>query len=158
MPPKQAEFLDWLLSDQREPTTQSEWAAEHDINVYQLREWKKNRLFRDEWDRRALEKNTSTEDMQEVILTLKKAAKRGDVTAAKAYMNYVDKLMPPKKVERDDSLQHMSDEELETELRGLLTENSLAQDLAWPQRPLEAPRIDLAGESGSLVPNAVSEA
>lgn len=125
MPEKQSQFLDWLLSDLRKPETEKEWAAENDISSETLKKWKQNRKFREEWERRALDRNISVETTQDVMRTLKKAAQRGDVTAAKFYMQWVERLMPPKQVDRDDTIAHLSDEELEAEMRQLLDEESL---------------------------------
>lgn len=125
MPEKQSLFLDWLLSDNKTPPTEKQWAEEHGVNAATVRDWKNNIKFRSEWERRAMERNISVETTQDVIQTLKKAASRGDVQAAKFYMNYVEKFAPPRQVERDDSVSHLTDEELEAELLSLITEESL---------------------------------
>ncbi len=125
MPEKQSLFLDWLLSDPKVPDTEKQWAEDHGLNVSTIRDWKNNIKFRSEWERRAQERNISVETTQDVIKTLKKAATRGDVQAAKFYMSYVEKFLPPRQVERDDSVAHLSDEELEAEIMSLITEESL---------------------------------
>lgn len=128
MPAKQSKFLDWLLSDPKEPPTQRAWAEENAVNESTIKDWKRNTKFRSEWERRAVEKNISIENTQDVIQTLYKAAKRGDTQAAKFYMSYVEKFLPPKRVERDDSVSHLSDAELEAEIRELLDSESLTNE------------------------------
>lgn len=120
IPEKQSQFLEWLLSDVRNPETEREWAEANGFSPDTVKKWKQNRKFREEWERRALDRNISVETTQDVMRTIIKAAKRGDITAAKHYMQYVERLMPTKQVERDDSVAHLTDEELESEIRGLL--------------------------------------
>lgn len=128
MPEKQSRFLDWLLSDPKDPPTQKAWAEANAVNDKTIGDWKRNTKFRSEWERRAVEKNISIENTQDVIQTLYKAAKRGDTQAAKFYMSYVEKFLPPKRVERDDSVAHLTDAELEAEMRALLDSESLVDD------------------------------
>lgn len=119
-PERQSAFIEWLVSDVRKPETEKEWAAENGISPATLTNWKKNRKFREEWERQALDRNISVETTQDVMRTIIKSAKRGDVTSAKHYMNWVERMLPPKQIERDESISHLSDEELETEIRRLL--------------------------------------
>ena len=113
MPELQADFLDWLLSDIRVPSSQALWAEEHGVNEKTVGRWKRDERFRKAWDRAAAEKNVGTERVQDVIEVIYKAAVGGDIKAAEMYMRYVDRILPPTKVERvADDLEAMSDEEL----------------------------------------------
>lgn len=113
-------FLDWLLSVQKTPPTQKAWCDENGVKPERVTAWKKQRKFLLEWERRARDFNISVDRTQGVLDTLWTAASRGDVNAAREYLKYVDKLLPPKQVERDADVQALSDEELESELRELL--------------------------------------
>ena len=114
IPPElQSEFLDWLLSDVRIPSSQDAWAEKHGLNERTVRRWKQDPRFIKLWEARATEKNVGTERIQQVLDTLHAAAVAGDVRAATEYMRYVDRILPPKRVEREpDDLTLWSDEEL----------------------------------------------
>lgn len=117
MPPLQAEFLDWLLEDQRRPSSQAAWAREHEVNERTVREWKRDPRFRTELDRRAAEKNTSTELVQEVLDRLRKVfLDTGDVGAAKLWLDHSNRLKPPKQVVNEEEFAQLSDEDLVREL------------------------------------------
>lgn len=123
MPALQSEFLDWLLTPvpEREQKTQKDWAEAHGVAATTVQEWKKDRRFRREWEERADAKNIGVDRIQNVIDTLYEAACRGDVNAAKLYMQHVEKLRPPQQVvERDSDVADMSDEELAAEVAALV--------------------------------------
>ena len=122
MPEQWIEFLDWLLSDVREPATQKEWCAERGLNDRTVRRWKADSRFTREWDRRAAELNVHPERTQSVVDALYRQAAQGDVKAAALYLQYIDKFTPKRRVLVDDdrSATGMSDEELAAELAGLV--------------------------------------
>lgn len=115
MPPElQSQFIDWLLGDaDTELQTQRAWCQFHGINERTVRDWKKDPRFRAEWERRAAQKNVSPERMQNVLDTLYRVAtEQGDVAAAKLYIEQVNRLLPPKKIEDEGDYAALSDEEL----------------------------------------------
>jgi hypothetical protein len=122
MPDQWDEFLDWLLSEVREPATQKEWCAERGLNDRTVRRWKADSRFTREWDRRAAELNVHPERTQSVVDALYRQAADGDVKAAALYLQYIDKFTPKRRVLVDDdrSATGMSDEELAEELAGLV--------------------------------------
>lgn len=124
MPVLQSEFLDWLLTldQEKEHKTVKAWADAHGITSTTCTSWKRDRRFLREWEERAASKNISVDRLQNVINTLYEAACKGDVNAAKLYMQHVEKLRPPVQVEADTDVADLSDEELHEELRGLLEE------------------------------------
>jgi hypothetical protein len=124
MPSDWSEFLDWLLSDCREPDTQKEWAADHGLNDRTVRRWKSDPRFVREWDRRAAELNVHPERTQSVVDALYRAAAGGDVKAATLYLQYIDKFTPKRRVLVDDerAVSGLSDAELAAELADLVEE------------------------------------
>ncbi len=124
MPSDWSEFLDWLLSEVREPATQKEWAVENGVNERTVRRWKADSRFIREWDRRAAELNVHPERTQAVVDALFKQAADGDVKAATLYLQYIDKFTPKRRVVVDDErdASGMSDAELAAELEQLVGE------------------------------------
>ena len=124
MPSDWSEFLDWMLSEDREPGTQKEWAAVHGLNERTVRRWKSDPRFIREWDRRAAELNVHPERTQTVVDALYKQAATGDVKAATLYLQYIDKFTPKRRVLVDDErhASGMSDVELAAELEDLIDE------------------------------------
>lgn len=127
MPDLQSAFLDWLLTPEsdREHSTIRAWAAAHSVNASTCSEWKKDPRFRREWEQRAAAKNVSVDRMQNVIETIYQAAVdrenlKDALPAARLYMQYVEKLSPPVVVEKDASVEHLSDEELLAEVEALM--------------------------------------
>ena len=92
MPSDWSEFLDWLLSEDRVPGTQKEWAADRGVNERTVRRWKSDPRFVREWDRRAAELNVHPERTQSVVDALYRQAAQGDVKADSLYLQYKDKL------------------------------------------------------------------
>lgn len=119
IPDLPSKFLDWLLSDPKDPPTVKEWAVENDVNERQTRIWKQDPRFKAEWERRANELNVGVERVQEVLERLRQVfLDTGDVTAAKLWLDRVDRVRPPKKVEEEDSeFADLSDEALVAALR-----------------------------------------
>jgi hypothetical protein len=124
MPSDWSEFLDWLLSEDRVPATQKEWAADRGLHERTVRRWKADPRFTREWDRRAAELNVHPERTQSVVDALYKQAAQGDVKAATLYLQYIDKFTPKRRVLVDDErdASGMSDVELAAELEDLIDE------------------------------------
>jgi hypothetical protein len=122
MPATWAKYLDWLLSEVREPSTSKAWAAENGFNDRTLRRWKADSRFVREWDRRAAELNVHPERTQGVVDALHKAAVAGDVKAASLYLQYIEKFTPKRRLVVDDDrvVSGLSDAELHAELESLM--------------------------------------
>jgi hypothetical protein len=122
MPDKWKSYLDWLLSEGREPATTREWAIQNDVNERTVRRWKNDSRFIREWDRRAAELNVHPERTQSVIDALHAAAVTGDVKAASLYLQYIEKFTPKRRVVLDDDreVSGLSDYELHAELESLM--------------------------------------
>lgn len=119
MPAKQAEFLEWLVADDRHPTSQARWCVENDVHERTVQGWKRDPRFVAEWERRLQEKNTSPERIQAALDAIWAAAKT-DFKAAEAYLKYVERFMPaPEKRTADKGIRDMSDEELDAALAAL---------------------------------------
>ena len=114
MPDTWKNYLDWLLSEVREPATSKAWALENGFNDRTVRRWKADSRFIREWDRRAAELNVHPERTQSVVDALHKAAVAGDVKAASLYLQYIEKFTPRRKVVVEDErdAQSFSDDEL----------------------------------------------
>lgn len=114
MPERQSEFLDWLLTpkEERQPPSQAKWAQARMIREDTVRKWKQDPRFKDEWRRRADETVVSTERLQAILDTLWQKGKDGDVQAATKYLEYAARLLPPKEVADDESVKHLTDEQL----------------------------------------------
>lgn len=118
----QERFADWLLTDPRDPSTQREWAAQNGVNERTVKRWKADPRFIEHWEAKAREKNISVDRVQSVVDSLHAAAVTGDVKAASLYLQYVDRFTPKKIVVTEDrETKLMTDEQLEAELRELLS-------------------------------------
>ena len=122
MPDKWKAYLDWLLSEGREPATTREWAIQNDVNERTVRRWKNDSRFIREWDRRAAELNVHPERTQSVIDAVHAAAVTGDVKAASLYLQYIEKFTPKRRLVLDDDreVSGLSDSELHAELESLM--------------------------------------
>lgn len=121
MPELQSEFLDWLLADERIPDTEAEWCRAHSLGRDTVRKWRSDRRFKEVWERRSIEKHVSPDRLHKVLEVLyRSATATGDVAAAKQYLLYTEKLLPPREIQRDASVAHMTDVELRSELEGIL--------------------------------------
>ena len=119
MPLLWQELLEWFLrGPEREPRTQREWAASHDIHEDSLRRIKRDNRFIKEWDSRAADLNINPERVQSVIDSLWQRASDGDVKAASLYLQYIEKFTPRRRVVVEDErdIAGFSDEELASAL------------------------------------------
>lgn len=120
MPDLQSKFLDWLLSDPKDPETRAEWCEQNEVHYDTPKRWKRDKRFQEEWERRAREKNISVDRVQSVVDSLHKAALNGDVKAASLYLQYIDRFVPKQVVRVEDrDTKALSDAELMAELREL---------------------------------------
>lgn len=120
MPELQSKFLDWLLSDPKDPATKNEWCQLHGVHEDTPKRWKRDRRFQEEWERRAREKNISVDRVQSVVDALHAAAVNGDVKAANLYLQYIDRFTPKRVLQVEDrDTKGLSDDELIAELRQL---------------------------------------
>ncbi len=122
MPDKWKAYLDWLLSEDRQPLTTRDWAVANDVNERTVRRWKADSRFIREWDRRAAELNVHPERTQGVVDALHAAAIQGDVKAASLYLQYIEKFTPKRRLVLDDDreVSGLSDVELHAELESLM--------------------------------------
>ena len=125
MPKIQSDFLDWLLSDPKDPATRIAWCEQQGIHEDTPKRWKRDKRFQEEWEKRAREKNISVDRVQSVVDSLHQAAINGDVKAASLYLQYIDRFTPKRvvKVEESDT-KGLSDDELLAELRAMTEEFS----------------------------------
>jgi hypothetical protein len=125
MPELQSQFLDWMLTDPKEPKTRAEWCELNGVHIDTPKKWKRDKRFQEEWDKRAREKNISVDRVQSVVDSLHAAAVNGDVKAASLYLQYIDRFTPKKVVKVEDSdTKALSDDELLAELRAMTEEFS----------------------------------
>lgn len=124
VPPQlQSDYLDWLLDSDRFPAREQDWCDLNGVAQGTVKKWKADRRFKEMWERRATERAISPERLQQVIEVLfTSATATGDVAAAKQYLLYAEKLMPPKEIRRDNSVAHLTDDELVAEMRALLAD------------------------------------
>lgn len=121
MPEKQREYLEWYLSEVKDPRTLDEWCALNKVGVNTVRGWHKDPRFQEEHRKRMFERAVDPERLQGVLDALHtSAASLNDVQAAKSYLQWVEKLMPTERIDRDPDVMQMSDEEIVAELRDLL--------------------------------------
>lgn len=125
MPEVQQEYLEWLLSLDKQPPTQKAWCEQHGVTHTNPARWKRDPRFIAVWERRAEELNISVDRVQAVVDALHGKAVGGDVKAASLYLQYVDRFTPQKKVVTESTnVTQMSDAELDAELRSLLADEA----------------------------------
>jgi hypothetical protein len=90
VPKPQAAYIEWLLTPEwlREPRLVREFAEEVGVHIQTLYKWRKDKRFRDAMKRRADELNSDIAETQDVLNSLKAAAKLGNVKAAETWMKY----------------------------------------------------------------------
>jgi hypothetical protein len=125
LPPDVIEFVEWLVSMEKTPSTLRAWASEHGYAERTVYSWKKDRRVRRAIEERCDEVNLSPDRVQEVINAVFKAATQGDMKAAQLYLQHADKLAPKRIVVEDRTLSQLSDEELREQMvaAGIFEEN-----------------------------------
>lgn len=113
------EYVEWLVSMERQPSTKRAWAAEHGVSVSSLTNWDRDDRVRRAVDARCSELNMSPERIQSVIDAVFRSAQQGDMKAAQLYLQHVDRLAPKRTIIEDRRVSSLSDEELRAELAGL---------------------------------------
>ena len=110
---QQKAFMEFLLDPDSSKPSQRDWCAENGVSVRTAISWKKNKLFRDEWEKRAYEIHGGPERISKIVDKLYDRAIEGDVKAMQLYLQYVDKFTPKKEIVTESkALAEMSDEEL----------------------------------------------
>lgn len=107
-------FLEWLVDPEKKGHQhQADVAAHLGIAAGTLGKWKRDPAFRRAWEERCGELNISPDRLQIVIDAMHNKAAKGDVQAAKLYLEYVNRLAPPvQRISVEPQAQQMSDEEL----------------------------------------------
>lgn len=121
----QQKFIDWLVepAQTRKPKTQVEFAETIHASPSTLTKWKKDQKFREAWDATLYELNISPDRIQDVIDSMWAQACRGNVKAAELYLKYTDRFRDVRTIEHvQSSVEELSDEELEAEYKGFLSE------------------------------------
>ena len=116
--PEQVEFLDWLMSAERQGT-QADWARAHDLNPTRISDWKRDdAAFQSAMNRRLREVGLGAEDLATTIRGLQKKAATGDSQAANALLAWM-KFLSPNGIEKESEkdVEALTDAELEAELR-----------------------------------------
>lgn len=108
----QLAYIEWY-ADPARAGSKEKWAEDHGVHARTLNKWEKTPWFRDSLERYLLERAISPEHIFGVLEVLRKDAARGDVQSARAYMQEIDKIRPPRKQLEDASVASLSDEELE---------------------------------------------
>lgn len=122
--PDQELFLEWLLTppDMRQPSSQNEWARQHGLATQTVARWKtQDTLFRTTWEKRIYEMGVGPERLQVLLERLYQAGQDGDIQALKLYFQWVEKISPPKKTDKEEaSIHDMTDEEFADLVEGLI--------------------------------------
>lgn len=114
-------FIEFLLTPGH--GTMAEWARQNDVPASTCSAWKRERFFKEEWERQARKLNVGIERIQNVVDAMFAAAMGGDTKAMSMYLQYVKEFIPTSKVVHEDgSVKNMTDEELATELEGTVTQ------------------------------------
>lgn len=117
----QTAYVEWRADPGRQGSKEA-WGADHGVSDDTLRRWEKTAWYRDAMDKLLAERNVNPERIQEVLDSLQREAARGDVSAARAYMDYVRDLQPARRLVEDVRIESLSDEQLEAAWRdGLAT-------------------------------------
>lgn len=108
----QLEFVEWMANPTRDGS-QAAWAQAHGVAEETCRRWKKTDWYREHLEARMRELHLSTDKVMEVVHAMQKQAAAGDVSAAKTYLAFLERVQPFKQTQEDDRIEDMSDEELE---------------------------------------------
>ena len=133
VPERQAKYIEWVLTPrwERSPRTLVEFARMLDMHPETVYRWKRDPRFKAALRKAAEDHNYSTENIQDVVASVHRAAVAGDMKAAALYLQYVKELQPTLKVEVE-SLELASDASLVAMLKDKLAElehGPLALDL-----------------------------
>lgn len=118
--PGQREFLDYLLDPDLGKPKIGEWAKLRGFALKTLQAWKRDPVFVNAWQYRALELKVTPDRIARVVDAMLVAAEGGDVRAAQLVFRYLEDSVPrfggqvpaaPQKAPED-----MSDAELEAAL------------------------------------------
>jgi nitrogen regulatory protein PII len=115
------DYVDWLCTPEadRDPRTKTAWAKEHTVDYSTVKRWDTDDRVKQLITLRANSLNMGPERVQQVMNAIYNKAKGGDMTAAKLYMDHVDKITPRKTGKED--LSDLTAEEL-AELAALSAE------------------------------------
>jgi hypothetical protein len=116
----QKSYIDFLvtpkaLRDPDGPTTDREWAEGNNINPSQLAKWRGDPDFQREWQKRLARARVTPDKINAVYEAMHEAATKGNVQAAKLYLESNNRLNPPKELLDEQAttpLSQMSDAEL----------------------------------------------
>lgn len=114
---KQEAYLDWLCTvpSERTPPSKRAFSEEHHCTTQTLRNWEKNKAFRDEWSKRVDQIQGSPEKTYSLLESLYSKAMNGDMRAADLYLRATNRMAPPTvKVETEHKLADLSDQELDS--------------------------------------------
>lgn len=112
---KQKAFIEWLVDPSAAKGTQGKWCEDNGVSVRTATSWKKHKLFKEEWEKRAYEIYGGPERVAMVVDALFLAATVGaDVKAMQLYLQFVDKFTPKREVVNTDrkEIADLSDAEL----------------------------------------------
>lgn len=116
LPARVQEYVEWLVSPERQPTSKVAWAKEHGTTQQTVHSWEKDDRVIKAIDKQASALNMSPERIQRVMNSVFRAAEGGDMNAAKLYLQHVDRLAPKRIKIEDDRVDTLTDEQLEREL------------------------------------------
>jgi hypothetical protein len=112
---RQEKFLNWLCTpaNGRVPSSQNQYAKIEGVDETTLRRWKKKPVFKQEWERRVNELQSSPERTQQLLDNLFQRALEGDNNSAKLYLQATGRLAPVQfQVEHSGKASELSDTEL----------------------------------------------
>jgi hypothetical protein len=112
---RQEKFLNWLCTpaNGRVPSSQNQYAIQEGVDETTLRRWKKKPVFKQEWERRVNELQSSPERTQQLLDNLFQRALEGDNNSAKLYLQATGRLAPVQfQVEHSGKASELSDTEL----------------------------------------------
>lgn len=95
---QQQAFIEYLVDPDPSKPNQADWCAQNGLPVRTGTSWKKKKLFRDEWEKRAYEVYGGPERVNRVVDALFEKAVGGDVRAMEKYLQFVDKFTPKREV------------------------------------------------------------
>lgn len=107
---KQLAYIEFLVDPNR--GSKKAWAEENGVNVSTLNRWEKTKSFQHHLEKRQVDIGLAPERLHEMLNALHAAGKGGDTQAAKAYLDFSQKLRPFTPPEGDD-LADVSDEDLQ---------------------------------------------